>query len=438
MGRRPKADAISAITGYAQIDTTKNTMIAQFERMKPRDQLDFLKRIGVGVQEFHPIQQFATCARCGELKPVSEFYSSTETGVAQHITPICKQCAKVVACGTDINGNMLSPTKATTINAMEWLRKPFIDNLYSQCVATSATGGKFGAFDSYMQQISRQAYIGQNFRANSDFYNVNKAVVLEEEEAPKMAPINEDAAKAFEKNKMDCQRLLGYLPYENEEPSDQPYLYADLVNFLGSVEDVTENFMRVQTMIGIVRWYLQITKIDNQIAKLSQQSMEANMATIKGLQATKSQIVDTISKSADDSKISLKSNRDNIKGANTFTGKLSKLRDLNLRASYVNGFDLETCKAMQQVADISNASILKQLNLDESEWSDMVAEQRKMITKLTDESHGYQEAARIILKENLDLRETLKDNGLLNDESLTDLNDIITRYWDSDEGNIES
>ena len=163
------------------------------------------------------------------------------------------------------------------------------------------------------------------------------------------------------------------------------------------------------------------------------------MATIKGLQATKSQIVDTISKSADDSKISLKSNRDNIKGANTFTGKLSKLRDLNLRASYVNGFDLETCKAMQQVADISNASILKQLNLDESEWSDMVAEQRKIITRLTEEAHGYQEAARLILKENIDLRETLKDNGLLNEDTLTNLDDIVTKYWDdADDGNTES
>lgn len=338
----------------------------------------------------------------------------------------------------DMNGNILPPSKASTINAMEWLRKPFIESVYSQSIATANNGGKLNAFDTYMQQISKQAYFGQNFRANSDFYNVNKPVVLEEEEATKLAPVNEDAAKAFEKNKLDCQRLLGYLPYENEDSSDQPYLYADLVNFLGSVEDVTENFMRVQTMVGIVRWYLQITKIDNQIAKLSQQSMEANMATIKGLQATKSQIVDTISKSADDSKISLKSNRDNIKGANTFTGKLSKLRDLNLRASYVNGFDLETCKAMQQVADISDAAILKQLNLDESEWSDMVAEQRKMITKLTEEAHSYQEAARLILKENLDLRDTLKDNGLLNEEALTNLDEIVTKYWDNDDGNSES
>jgi len=57
-------------------------MIAQFERMKPKDQIDFLRRIGVGTSGFHPVQFYATCSRCGEVKPTSEFYTSTETGVA--------------------------------------------------------------------------------------------------------------------------------------------------------------------------------------------------------------------------------------------------------------------------------------------------------------------------------------------------------------------
>lgn len=47
-----KLTAVTQITGYTGIDITKNTMIAQFQRMKPRDQLDFLKRIGVGVSEY--------------------------------------------------------------------------------------------------------------------------------------------------------------------------------------------------------------------------------------------------------------------------------------------------------------------------------------------------------------------------------------------------
>ena len=52
---------------------------------------------------------------------------------------------------------------------------------------------------------------------------------------------------------------------------------------------------------------------------------------------------------------------------------------MNLRAGLVNGFDIQTCKAMQQVQEISDASIFKQLALDDSEWSDMVAEMRIVV-----------------------------------------------------------
>ena len=58
---------------------------------------------------------------------------------------------------------------------------------------------------------------------------------------------------------------------------------------------------------------------------------------------------------------------------------------MNLREGEVNGFDIGTCRGMRQVMDMSNASILKQLRLDESEYSDMLAEQREMITKLRDD-----------------------------------------------------
>ena len=79
---------------------------------------------------------------------------------------------------------------------------------------------------------------------------------------------------------------------------------------------------------------------------------------------------------------------------------------------------------------LSNASILKQLALDESEYSDMIAEQRKLVTKLTTEKNSYQEITRILLRENLDLRDTLSDNDLLDEENLTDLEDLFSSFGD--------
>lgn len=319
------------------------------------------------------------------------------------------------------------------MEALDWLRKPFIDSVYNSSITTGKSESARDIFGTYMTLIQQPQYHGLNYRLGSDFYNVN-TVISDINEEVVMAPVVEDAAEAFEKNKRDCQRILGYLPYESENASDQPYLYADLVGFLSSIEQEDGNMLQIRSMVGIVRWFLQAEKIDNTIASLSQNinMMSSNMGVIKNLQDTKQKIMDTISKMADENKLSLKSNRDIVKGSNTFTGKLKRLRDLDLRQSSVNGFDLETCKAMQQVANISDNAILTQLNLDESEWSDIVAEQRKMVTSLTDEKNGYQEAARILLKENVELRQTLSDNGLLSQDNLVNLNDIVNRYWIGD------
>ena len=81
---------------------------------------------------------------------------------------------------------------------------------------------------------------------------------------------------------------------------------------------------------------------------------------------------------------------------------------------------------MQQVLEISDSSILKQLALDESEWSDMVAEQRQMITGLQKERDVYKEVNRILLRENLDLRDTLEENDLLNKDNLQNLKDLFS------------
>ncbi|MFR7913765.1 hypothetical protein [Eubacterium ramulus] len=110
---------------------------------------------------------------------------------------------------------------------------------------------------------------------------------------------------------------------------------------------------------------------------------------------------------------------------------------MNLRGSEVNGFDIDTCRGMQQVQEISDASIMKQLALDESEWSDMVAEMRVVNVDLRKERDAYQELNRILLRENLDLRDTLRENDMLEENSLKDLRDLYSVFSDSDEENTD-
>ena len=124
-------------------------------------------------------------------------------------------------------------------------------------------------------------------------------------------------------------------------------------------------------------------------------------------------------------------------GENTWTGKIKKIKDLNLREGEINGFDIATCKGMQQVMDMSNASIIKQLRLDESEYSDMIAEQREMITQLQSDLNNYKEISRILLRENIDLKDFLEEKNISIDEDLVDLNDLFSCFSETEEVEVD-
>ena len=78
--------------------------------------------------------------------------------------------------------------------------------------------------------------------------------------------------------------------------------------------------------------------------------------------------------------------------------------------------------------DLSNASIMKTLNLDESEWSDMVAEQRQKIVDLQRDLDKYIEISRILLRENLDIKDYLKENNISLNMNLVNLNELFSCF----------
>jgi hypothetical protein len=149
---------------------------------------------------------------------------------------------------------------------------------------------------------------------------------------------------------------------------------------------------------------------------------------IKKYMDTKKKLADVISQLAEQSCISQKHNKNSKKGENTWTGKIKMLKDLNLREAENSGFDIGTCRGMQQVLEISDASIMKQLALDESEWSDMVAEQREKIVELQSQRDIYKEINRILLRENIDLRDTLFENNLLDESNLQNLKQLFSAF----------
>lgn len=415
--------------------TKKETQPSKLTAVQAREKVSELQ------EKLDKFEGTSFCLKCKTHKDREKgFYINTDPMYGETTcTPICRECARKIALRVDKNGEEHEPTKESVITALKYLQKPFLNTVWNASVQESenliAGKVKSNVWTAYIKNIQMVNYVGMNF-FDSDFYK-EKVVYDDEKNETEVVDthMGQDTYDSYIKNKEDVLRLLSYDPFEKEDIADQPFLYSQLLGLLDSSEDANEDMMRTSSAISIVRGFLQQAKIDDTVSKLmcDISKIESNSATIKSLQESKAKITSVITSLAQDSCISLKHNKNAKKGENTWTGKIKKIKELNLREGEVNGFDMETCKAMRQVMDLSNASIMKTLNLDESEWSDMVAEQRKMISDLQYQLDKYIEISRILLRENLDIKDYLKDKNVTLDMNLVNLNDLYSCFSESDD-----
>lgn len=382
------------------------------------------------------------CPYCNKEKKASEFYMSSDPLVMTGKTTMCKECAEKIARNWDgRTGEFGDCTKASVQEALERLDKPYFDKLwdasYFEYINDKNPKKRSNIWASYIKNIGLPQYKTLRWR-DGDLFTSYKETALKqaqqeigtasEDEIAKGQEVNEE----YEKNRSDVIRLLGYDPFVKEQEEDKPLLYSQLIGYLDTSGE-NDDMMRTSSAITIVRGFLQQSKLDDMIAKaMSSPNVSNKSGEIKTYLDSKQKVASTVSQLAEQSCLSLKHNKSASKGENTWTGKIKKLKELNLREAEVNGFDIGTCRGMQQVLEMSDASIMKQLNLDESEWSDMVAEQRQKLIELQNNLDVYKEINRLLLRENIDLRDTLNDAGMLDESNLQNLKELFSPFGDTE------
>ena len=382
------------------------------------------------------------CPYCNKEKKASEFYMSSDPLVMTGKTTMCKECAEKIARNWDgRTGEFGDCTKASVQEALERLDKPYFDKIwdasYFEYINDNNPKKRTNIWASYIKNIGLPQYKTLRWRDGDLFTNYKEMAlkqaqqevgIASSDEVAKSQEINEE----YEKNRSDVIRLLGYDPFEKEQEEDKPLLYSQLIGYL-DMSGENDDMMRTSSAITIVRGFLQQSKLDDMIAKaMSSPNVSNKSGEIKTYLDSKQKVASTVSQLAEQSCLSLKHNKSASKGENTWTGKIKKLKELNLREAEVNGFDIGTCRGMQQVLEMSDASIMKQLNLDESEWSDMVAEQRQKLIELQNSLDVYKEINRLLLRENIDLRDTLNDAGMLDESNLQNLKELFSPFGDTE------
>lgn len=359
------------------------------------------------------------CPYCNKEKNEDQFYASTDPLIMTGKTSMCKDCAEKIARNWDERTKQYGDcTKGSVQAALERLDKPWIDKLwdasYFEYTNDNAGLKRTNIWASYIKNVGMKQYVGMRWKDGDLFTNYKEEAIkqarqeVQQGEAPAEQEINEE----YQKNRMDVIRLLGYDPFDKEQEEDKPLLYSQLIGYLDASGE-NDDMMRTSSAITIVRGFLQQAKLDDMIAKAMSSPNVSNKASeIKSYLDSKQRVSSTITQLAEQSCLSLKHNKNQSKGENTWTGKIKKLKEINLREAEVNAFDIGTAEGMRQVADISNASIMKQIALDENDYTEMLSQQREMTVKLREESEKNEEIARILLRENLDLKKFIESQGI--------------------------
>jgi len=385
-----------------------------------KDENDKLKR------QLAEMKDKAYCYMCDEHKGRTGFYASSDPNVKSGLSRICKKCAYNIACPLDAEGNNQEPTKATVMMALEYLDKPFIqkiwDSAYYEFMNTDSSRPKANIWVAYIRNVSMPNYVhmrwkdGDIFKTHMNMGKLDAALpsdiesqVLEHEKT-----VQEEIFETYERNKRDAIRLTGYDPFEFEAEEDKPLLYSKLIRMCDASEDANDDEIKLSSIIEIIQSFNQLGKINRQISLYQNDvsSLPTNLTAYKSLQEIKKNTVSSINSLAKESCLSLKNSNTNTKGTNTWTGKVKELKERNLREAENNLYDIETCAGMQQVAEISDAAILKQIMLDENDYTEMLREQRTIITKLRQQKKDAEERVRLLIRENYDLKDLLVENGI--------------------------
>lgn len=355
-------------------------------------------------------QNKKTCLKCQIEKRTTEYYMSNSNNHADKKYPVCKSCIKE-------NLKMDEPLSQEAIeslkNVLLEMNRPFIYSLYISTVEEAKNQGKepFGLYLKNIQLNYKECtwkdseFSINNVDSKSEVKN-NVSIISNSNNHKEVV---QELVIINSRDREDVIRMLGYDPFEYENPRDRNQLYNRLIDFLD--ESTLEDGFKLQAVIEIVIGFNQIDKINQAITNITNDldNLSTNSGGIKSLIDSKKNILASLIKLAEENGISVKHNNQKSKGAGTLTGIIKTLQEKGIEEGELNLFDIETSQGMRQVADISNKSIIQQLQFDENDYTNMILEQREMLAELDNKVVSLEEENRLLKKELLRYKKTEND-----------------------------
>ena len=327
-----------------------------------------------------------TCISCAVDKDKKHFYKTSSKLYEKHgKIPLCKACIK-------------EKVDVDNLETVYSFLQQF-DIMFDISYWESAIASKMDTLGRYMSISGSLPYFEGKGYKDSIFTTTKKTEETSSTDVQSDVSKNEVYAEFNSRDKDDVLRLLGYDPFEYENYEDKKQLYNRLVDFLD--ESTLEDGFKLQASIEIVKGFNQVDKINQAITNITNDAdkLSSTPGSITALITAKKNILDSLMKLAAENGMSVKHNTEKSKGAGTLSGIIKTLQEKGIQEGELNLFDIETAQGMRQVADLSNESIMKQLQFDENDYTNMIMQQRDMIGDLEDKVIRLEEENRKIKTE---------------------------------------
>lgn len=365
------------------------------------------------------------CPRCGETSKNAFYPSYNKTNKVSKKTIYCKKCINEIYAEALM---LLKNDKMAIINICQILNIPFDERVFNSCKELEDEESKKNLIESYIEKISiyKDIYeIGNSYLDGDSFLVRDSIITLDDykqyqEDIDKQKEYLKQSKKtdeAIKRNREDVIRIVGADPFGAYPEDDAAELYASLLDFLD--EDIDPPRFLLNIYIEIIKNFYLLDKINEEmlIQTSDSENLFANAKQIKTLNDTKTNIQNTINKIAADNQISLKTAKDKGDKTKKFTYIIRKLMEYeDLDDVKSNVFDVKTSKAMAEVEKQSFGNMISQLNIEENDYINVLANQRDRIAELESELLKIKEKNRAKTKRISKLEERLKNLSEKNEE----------------------
>lgn len=224
------------------------------------------------------------------------------------------------------------------------------------------------------------------------------------------------------KNRQQILGIVSYDPFAKEPAEDKPQMYRDLAGLL--TDAMRRDIPKRNAAIEIVHDYITVTRYQRRLAELeaSERDDDETRDRIDNCIKMISKMQDTINKIAKENGFSSgKSIGTNGRGGLAEVMNIVEERGYDKGAA--NLYDIETSKAIEQVAEISTRAMLNQVNLSGTDYAEILTNQCKAVREYRMAALRAEEAARLA-QEKLEKASLLKEYRMELLEKGIDLNDV--------------